>query len=225
MKCERVRKLVIEGWGADELLSPAIRDHLAACGGCAEESLRIAEALGPLSASEIPDPGPEYWRGFLPRVKARAAAATAPSRPHLLRRFGMDLLPVRLAAAAAAFIALLGVAGFWAGWFGRATDASIESRLDEEIEAAGRAGALQVDDMLAGDPADVSLDEPELDSDALMAAVGEVMASLSHGPLRGWESVDRLIEELSEDETKALLEELKPTGEEPAVEAVEENTG
>jgi len=235
MRCRQVLEVVASEWGSGDPLPRPVREHLAGCERCAAESRRVAEALAGVSELDVPDPGPEYWTSFLPRVRARIEEAPSRPVPGRLRSIG-DLLfparwsPARLAAAAALAVILAGAAAARLGWLGNPSgtvspEASIETRLDEELAAAGNDAAIEVDAMLIGAGSYTSLEETDLDPDSLQDALGEVVASLSTESLRDWDSMDEMIEGLSEEETKALIDELKPEQDEPAFDAKEDSAG
>ncbi|HEU5181274.1 MAG TPA: hypothetical protein VFW45_10795 [Candidatus Polarisedimenticolia bacterium] len=128
-------------------LSPAAEDHFRSCRGCGLERVRLEEILGGLGRDPVPDPGEDYWRLFLPRIRERLASEPA---------FGAHHSPARwwaLAATAASF--LVAAVTVW-GW-----------RAPAEVDAAARLhrlamtdseGVQQALDLIAPDP-DWAVDE------------------------------------------------------------------
>lgn len=232
MRCVQALEAVASEWGTGAGLSAPVREHLAACASCAAERGRIAEALAGVSAYDVPDPGEEYWEGFLSRVRARIDEAPPAAAAGFLARLREALLsppwgPARLASAAALAVILAGAAAARWGWLGGAgaEGSRIEEQLDEKLLAAGDDQTLAVEDTLAASASSDLLEEEDLDPDSLQEAVGEVIAALSPGSVRGWDEMDDWIEELSEDESKALLEQLEPDMQEPSGDVKEEPKG
>ncbi len=122
-------------------LSAAAEDHFRACRGCRLERVRLEEILGGLGAGSVPDPGEDYWRSFLPRIRVRLA---------LEPTFGARRSPARwwaLAATAASFLVAAVMVGGW--------------RAPAEVAAAARLhrlamtdseGVQQALDLIAPDP-------------------------------------------------------------------------
>lgn len=107
-------------------LSPAAEDHLRSCRDCGLERVRLEEILGGLGGDPVPDPGEDYWRSFLPRIRVRLASEPA---------FGLRRSPARwwaLAATAASF--LVAAVTVW-GW-----------RAPAEVDAAARLHRLAMTD-------------------------------------------------------------------------------
>lgn len=122
-------------------LSAAAEDHVRSCRGCRLERVRLEEILGGLDADPVPDPGEDYWRSFLPRIRVRLAAEPA---------FAARRSPARwwaLAATAASFLVAAVTVGGW--------------RAPAEVDAAARLhrlamtdseGVQQALDLIAPDP-------------------------------------------------------------------------
>jgi len=54
-----------------------VRVHLQGCAPCREEAESLRTLLGSLATAEVPDPGEEYWRTFLPRLRNRITGKRA----------------------------------------------------------------------------------------------------------------------------------------------------
>jgi hypothetical protein len=74
--CPSVREAILRTLAAEDggIERRPILEHLERCPACREEGERVRALLGSLSGVEVPDPGELYWRGFLPRLRARIRA-------------------------------------------------------------------------------------------------------------------------------------------------------
>ena len=172
----------------------AARSHVAACDRCAEELAGLAAVLedtARLSGGDVPDPGPDYWDGFLPAVRARIAA-----------RGSASLRSRRLwgTAAAAALLAAAGLASLLGS--GGGSEADMEARFSGALEALS---ALPPDEaqLIAGLDPDPFAMEPAGGDDPGMKAILEAMEDLLP-PAGGipWndEQIQWLLEELDESD-------------------------
>jgi len=87
-------------------LSGAAQEHVLVCPACRLERVRLEEILGGLGGDPVPDPGEEYWRSFLPRLRMRLARDPAP------RRLWAPAWALAAAAAASFFVAAVTVGGW-----------------------------------------------------------------------------------------------------------------
>jgi len=83
-----------------------VEAHLSACPSCAAEFAVLREALGRARAVPVPEPGPEFWRGFEGTLRRRLAVEPPPRRPWRQRLYDQVVASLRPAPALATATAL-----------------------------------------------------------------------------------------------------------------------
>ena len=204
MNCEDARSHFPDMLGG--VADSAARRHVAACAACAEELAGLADVLedtASLSGGNVPDPGPDYWDGFLPAVRARIAAHGS------ARRSTRRLWAV---AAAAALLAAAGLASLLGP--GAESEAGMEARFSGALAALS---ALPSDEaqMIAGLDPDPFATEPAAGDDPGMEAILEAMGDLLP-PAGGipWddEQIHWLVQELDESDQAVRPDPHDPEG-------------
>jgi len=124
MTCEAARAELLD-YVEDELDTVAresLQEHLATCEGCSEELREIERLRSALRRERVPDPGTAFWEKFPDQVwRAYQAEVSAVSRSgwaawaaNALARIGWTAAPGAWMPAAAALVAVVGVALFFA---------------------------------------------------------------------------------------------------------------
>lgn len=113
MKCRKAGKLLsdrLDG-ALDGGPRRALEGHLRECPSCAAAGAELRRVRELLGEAKAPDPGPDYWAGFWPRIEARLDRGPEPA-PSLAARLraalGFDRFDAVISPAPAlAIIALL----------------------------------------------------------------------------------------------------------------------
>ena len=81
--CQAIVDLLIEHAEGElnPLERPRVEAHLSACPACAAEFALLREALGRARAVPVPEPTPDFWRGFESTLRRRLAIEPPPRRP------------------------------------------------------------------------------------------------------------------------------------------------
>ncbi len=117
-ECDEIEECILDGLETN--LAPARRARMAAhldrCPRCAQEASLVRELLGGVERLPVPEPPPDFWRGFEESVRRRVAQEPLPRPPALgwladwLRRFGgPQAVPVLATAAALALFLAIGL--------------------------------------------------------------------------------------------------------------------
>jgi hypothetical protein len=217
--CGDALRKAAEAWGGHPL-DPEARRHMQSCDSCTREAGLTDRLLDEIARMEVPDPGKGYWEGFAGRVRERLARASLPGR----RYASPPPLPWRWVATPLAIAAalVLVAAASWALWLRGPIpqgDEDLLARMESRVESAIRdasAHELEAVDELIGDAgledAMEILDDDWSEDEALraMEALGDLTALLSADNSWVWSEVDRLVDGLSDEEARLLMEDLDP---------------
>lgn len=234
MRCEKALEAIAESWGSTGPLPARVRRHLERCPSCARGKEMTERLLREAAGVEVPDPGEGYWSSLAPRIRRRIA-----SLPARLRETPDGLAPplvpfrraftIPLAAAAMVLVAAL-------TWIARPTISPLESgeaevgalraRFEETARRATAEERLLLEEMfLPGIGPDLSEREPVIDPVEIGDVAQQAAALLSPAPLAALPDLDEMLQGLTTEEIRELLEELSPAGSPPAGRAPEGDTG
>lgn len=178
---------------ADGSADAKVSDHVDRCADCGREwrafeaVLRAAEEL---SRHDVPDPGLQYWDGFLPSVRARIGRGGR--RGSAATRGGL--------AAAAALILLAALGSMMLP--GPPVPSDVDVLMDEAVSAS-------LDDLLDPDPtAGLAIDMPEVNPEEIMAVIDDLSAPAGISGLWADEDLERMLRALDEEQAARLKEEI-----------------
>jgi hypothetical protein len=181
----------------------------------------------------VPDPGEEYWSSLAPRIRRRIAVLSprereagdelAPPLAPPWRAFAVPLAAAMILVAALAWFAWPTASRLDAGEAG--LDA-LQARFEERARRAPAEERLLLEDIfLPGIGPDLSGREPVIDPTEIGQVVRQAMAFLSPAPPAALPDLDEMLDGLTSEELRRLVEEFNPAGAQPAGRASEGDAG